>query len=106
MSDTNTPIPTPSLSMKKVVQILGHDARWHILRELSKGQALPVSELGRRIGMRRNAVSKHVRILRRMGILEKGFGSLYTLTPAYRPAPSTATLDLGHCVVRLDTPAS
>ena len=106
MSDTNTITQPPAMSLSKVALLLSHVARWQILRELAKGEALPTSDLGRRAGMRPNATSRHLSTMRRMGLLSKGYGGLYSLVPAYRPAPGTATIDFGHCVIRLDTPVS
>ena len=96
----------PLLGLKETVHVLNHDARWRILRELAKGEALPTTELARRIGMTFSATYRHMCLLRKRGVVVTGYGGLYSLTPAYRPVPGTATIDFGHCVMRLDTPVS
>ena len=74
------------------------------MRELAKGEALPPVVLAARIGRTLHGVRKHLTSLRALGLVIVGYGRLYSLAPAYRPAPGTATIDLGHGVIRLDTP--
>ena len=47
---------------------------------------------------------KHLASLRKLGVVVVGYGRLYSLAPAYRPAPGATTIDLGHGAVKLDTP--
>ena len=106
MSEINTPVQPPLLTLKQVALLTSDLARWAILRELAKGEAMPAYELARRMGRNTNTVFKHLSTMRKMGVVAVGFGSLYALTPAFRPAPGTATIDFGHFVARLDTPVS
>ncbi len=41
-----------------------------------------------------------------LGVVAVGYGRLYSLAPAFRPAPGALEIDLGHCRVRLDRPAT
>ncbi len=50
-------------------------------------------------------ISKHVNLMRRNGALARRRGRLYTIAPAFRPAPGTNVLDFGHCLVRMNPPA-
>ena len=104
MSETNPAIPAPILSLKQVTSLLGNTERWIVLRELSKEPALPVSELGRRIGRSPGMASKHVALMLKLGVVKSVYGRMYSLTPAFRPAPGTLEIDFGHCLVRLDRP--
>ena len=106
MSDENTPVQPMKLGFKQTVHLLSHEVRWRMLRELAKGEALPPTELARRVGMTPNATRRHLWLLRDRGVVMTGYAGLYSLTPAYRSAPGTATIDFGHCIMRLDTPVS
>jgi len=102
MSETNPKNPVPVLSVADVSSLLGNPARWIALRELCKEPALPVYELGKRMGITPAAASKHVALMLRIGVVTAVYGRLYALAPAFRPAPGTLEIDFGHCVVRLD----
>jgi|GEM_PF-1971543 len=83
---------------------LSDATRWRILLELGKGDALPVAELARRTGRRSDAVSKHMALLRKAGLVERAFTTCYQLPVALRPAPGATTIDLGPCLLKLATP--
>ena len=102
---TRTAAPLP-LNLEQASYVLGDLKRCLLLRELSRGQALPVGELTRRVGCTRDSISRQLASLCRMGVVQKVYGHLYALAPAYQPKAGETTLDLGHFVVRLDTPAS
>ena len=106
MSETKPTIPAPVLSRAQVVSLLGNTGRWIALRELCKEPALPVHELGRRMGLTPDAASKHVTLMLQLGVVTSVYGRLYSLAPAFRPAPGTLEIDFGHCLVRLDRPSS
>jgi len=46
--------------------------------------------------------SKHLKMLKDAGLVERKRNRLYVLTTAYQPVPGEPLLDLGHCVLRLD----
>src|SRR5438874_1711447 len=94
------------LSLEMVARVLSDPARWIILRELAKGEPLPVLELARRLGRSADTVSKHMAVLRDAALVVTGYGRLYQLAPAVRPAPGASVIDLGHCQIRLDIPAA
>ena len=102
MSESNTSAKAPVLGLAQVSLLLNDPARWFLLRELSTGAALPVHELARRMKRSRYSISKHLAVMRRVGVATIGFGRLYSLAPAFLPAPGTAAIDFGCCVVRLD----
>lgn len=106
MSETNLTNPVPVLSVAEVASLLGNPARWIALRELSKESALPVYELGRRMGITPAAASKHVAMMLRFGVVTAVYGRLYALAPAFRPVSGTLEIDFGHCLVRLDRETS
>jgi DNA-binding transcriptional ArsR family regulator len=91
-----------SLKLEGLVRVLGCADRWRILRELAKGQALPVQELGRRVGCSAAQASKHMTLLREVGLVAAGFGRLYSFTPAVRVLAEEKLIDLGHCLVRME----
>jgi DNA-binding transcriptional ArsR family regulator len=104
MSEPSPSPQPPKLDLESICLLLSDPTRWLLLRELAKGQALPVNELGQRLGRSPEAISKHLAVMRRLGVAEAGFGRLYSLSPSFRPEPGAAVLDFGHCTVRLDTP--
>ena len=106
MSDSTSPTNKPRLSVAAAGLLLSDPTRWQILQELAKGQPLPVHELARRLGRPREVVSKHMSVLRRLEVAEPGFGWLYALVPAYRPAPGATEIDFGSCTVRLESQSS
>ena len=102
MNDTNVTAQPTALGLKQVVFLLSDMTRWRLLRELAGGESLPAYELARRLGKRPNAITRHLMALRELGVVAPAYSGQYYLTPAYRPAPGTTTIDFGKCVVRLD----
>ena len=102
MIDPNSSSGPTSIRLDRLGLALNDSARWRILRELARGKALPVSELGRRVGRTVDSVSKHMIVLRKAGLVVSGFGRLYELAPGLQPPPGVMELDLGYCVLRLD----
>lgn len=92
----------PPMPLSKLCSVLGEMTRWKILRELAKGEPLPVKELARRTGRSSDVVQKHVTMLKEAKIVVQGYGRLYKLAPGIQPDAGAAVLDLGHCVIRLD----
>jgi DNA-binding transcriptional ArsR family regulator len=91
-----------SLKLENVTRALGNAGRWRILRELAKGQALPVQELGHRVGCSPAQASKHMALLREVGLVVAGYGRLYSLSSNVRVLAEEKLIDLGHCLVRMD----
>lgn len=100
-----SPTPAPHLPLETQCLLLGDATRITIIRELCKGEPLPVSEIARRLGRAPTAISKHLSLLRSTGIAVQGFGRLYRIAPAFRPTPTSPTLDLGDLTLRLTPPA-
>ena len=94
--------PPLTFTVEDVARILGEPARWHLLRELAKGEPMPVKELARRIGKSADMTSKHLAFLRDMGVVMTKYNRIYQLVPALAPAPGATHLDFGHCLVRLE----
>ena len=92
----------PPMPLKQLCSVLGEMTRWKILRELAKGEPLPVKELARRTGRSSDVAQKHLAMLKEAKIVVQGYGRLYKLAPGIQPEPGAAVLDLGHCVLRLD----
>jgi biotin operon repressor len=92
----------PVVSLDKLFTILHDKARWRILFALAKGDALPVSELTRRVRKSRDTVQKHMAVLKDAGVVMQIYGRLYKLVPALQPPPGCGVLDFGFCLLRLD----
>lgn len=105
----NAPTPPaipPAYSLATLARALSVPARWIILRELARGQALPVAELAHRARISPNLTSRHMIALKQLGLAEQVLGRLYRLPATLRPDLAAGLLDLGHCLLRLDPPAS
>ena len=106
MSDVNPQQISTSVPLDELASILGTAPRWVALKTLaSSPQALPVSVLAEAAGISANAMSHQMTMLRYARLVVTGYGGLYSIAPAFRPAPGATTLDLGHCLLRLDRPA-
>ena len=103
MSETTQP-KTPAVALEEFCTTFAEPTRWNIIRELTKGQALPVMELARRVGRTPAMTSKHLAWLRTRGVVVVCYGRLYQMAPAFQPKPGERVLDLGHCIMRLDAP--
>ena len=109
--DTQLPLASPAvpasepdlIKLKHLSRLLNVPARWRILRELAKGEPLPVHELARRVRCPAASVSKHMALLKQAGMVQIGFGRLYKLSPTVPLEPGGQRLDLGHCILKLDT---
>jgi len=92
------------LSLAQVAKLLSDPTRWRLLREMSKGEMLPIAELAQHSGCSSDSAYRHLVLLIRMGIAVLRYRGFYAMAPAYVPPAGSTTIDLGHCVVRLDTP--
>lgn len=90
------------LPLEKFLTAMASPVRWRILRELSAGEPLPVSEIAQRVGGSRDGTSKHLGVLRRGGLVVRGRGMLYTIPKANQPVPGQPVLEYGHCLLRLN----
>jgi len=106
MSNTQTPTNPPALTLEQACHLLSDANRCMLLRELSKGETLPMLEIVRRSGFPRHVIHRHLALLSKLGVVTRAYGRLYVLAPAYRPAPGVNTIDFGHFIARLDTPVS
>ncbi|MBI5683847.1 MAG: helix-turn-helix transcriptional regulator [Verrucomicrobia bacterium] len=104
MSTTGTSLGQPALSLAQVCKLLSDPTRWKLLRELCKGEMLPSSDLAKRVGCSTDMVFSHMLVFRKLGLTVQRYRGFYEIAPAFRPAAGATTIDLGHCVVKLDTP--
>lgn len=95
-------VPVAGLTLDKLTTVLFEESRWRILRELAKGEALPVMELVRRTRRTRNSVQKNMAILKDSKLVVQTYGHLYRLAPQFSPSEDGTRLDLGYCVLCLD----
>jgi hypothetical protein len=110
MNTSDSPTSTPEtaaepdfVKVRQLSRVLNGQARWRILRELAKGEALPVKLLAAVAGCPPASASKHMAVLKKAGVVQVGYGRLYKLTPRFQPGPGGTRLDLGHCILKLDT---
>lgn len=93
----------------ELMSAAGDPARWGILKELAKGDALSVQELAARIKRSHNQTSKHLALLRAAGALvavelpgSDGRKQYHAIAEAFRRAGSDGKteIDYGTCVLR------
>ena len=92
----------------KLLKALADETRWRIVRELLVGP-LTVNELTDRLGASQYNVSKHLRILREVGIVEAQKTGIHVQCKVadefrHRLTRGGQELDLGCCTFRFDTP--
>ena len=90
--------------LKDVVLVLGSVPRWRMLKVLAGTEWLPVSFLAVKGEVARSAASKHVAVLLKTKVIERGVGRLYRLVPALRPPPGADYMDFGWCRMKLTPP--
>ena len=89
------------MPIDKAMSIVSSIPRWLILRELSMGEPLPVTEIARRVRSTSTAISKHCSILLDSGIVYRSYGGLYNIDPRFL-VPGERSIDLGFVLLRLD----
>jgi len=104
MSDSTTKAVTrdiPRIPIDKAMGIVSSIPRWLILRELSMGEPLPITEIASRLRATPSGISKHCSILLDSGIVHRGYGGLYAIDPRFL-VPGERSIDLGFVLIRLD----
>ncbi len=104
MSTSETSSGRPALTLAQASKLLSDPMRWKLLRVMSKGERVPLPELAGRVGCSTDSLFKHLMVLREFGVVVQRYRGLYVMAPSFMPAAGATTMDLGHCVVRLDTP--
>jgi len=97
-ADPARPLPDHKL----MLTALSHSARGLMLRALSAGEALSVTELSEVAGCSVDMSSKHLKVLKAAGLVLQKRNRLYAIQPAHQPVPGEPLLDYGHCILRLD----
>ena len=92
------PLPDLKQTLRAVAQL----SRWKMLKELTCGEARTIAELAAVGGCSYESGIKHLHVLHRAGLLERGRGGVYQLVRQYLPTPGVAVVDFGHCLLRLD----
>jgi DNA-binding transcriptional ArsR family regulator len=85
----------------RLISAIGSPLRWDILKELSAGEPLMVSEIAQRTGCSPTLASKHLAVLLKAGMVINR-RRLYQIDPHYLPKPGEAVVDFGHCLLRLN----
>ena len=75
-----------------------------ILRELARGEPLPVNEIARRLGRKPAMISNHLATLRTYAVVQMVYDRFYRLAPVYAPAPDAAGIEFGDFLLRLPPP--
>lgn len=91
----------PRFPLSEILPAIGSERRWCILRELAKGESLPVGEIARRLGATPGGISKHFAVLADSGIVRPTYGWHYAIDPRFR-VPGEAAIDIGHALLRFD----
>jgi len=89
----------PRLSLSKVLPAIASERRWCILRELAKGEPLPVIEVAHRLGATPAGTSKHFAVLLASGLVLRTYGGNYKIDPRFL-VPGERAIDIGHAYLR------
>lgn len=92
-----------------VLKALADETRWSVVRLLLVEEKAKVTELADRLGILQPTMSKHLRILRRAGIItsaKQGTTVWCRVAPAFhqKAGEGPGFLDLGCCTFRFDQP--
>jgi hypothetical protein len=92
--------PLPGL--KPTLRAISQLSRWKMLKELTCGEARTIAELAAVGGCSYQSGVKHLAVLHRAGLVERGRGGVYQLPRRHLPTPGQPVVDFGHCLLRLD----
>jgi hypothetical protein len=104
-SATGTPLNTavrPLPDLQRTLRAINQMSRWKMLKELTHGEARTIAELAAVGGCSYANGVKHLQVLQRAGMLERGRGGVYQLVRRFLPVPGQPVVDFGHCLLRLD----
>jgi hypothetical protein len=88
--------------LKQTLRAISQLSRWKMLKELTCGEPRLIAELAAVGGCSYESAVKHLVVLQKAGLLERGRGGVYQLVRHYLPAPGQPVVDFGHCLLRLD----
>ena len=92
------------MDLENLLSAIANPVRWRLLGLLADGRAWAVIDLGKRLGQSRSAVSKHVILLKKAGLVVQGPGRLYELAPGLKPGDGSRDIRLGHCTLHFASP--
>ena len=100
MSGNAVARPLPDL--KQTLHAVSQMSRWKMLKELTCGEARTITELAAVGGCSYASGIKHLQVLHRAGLVERGRGGVYQLQKHHLPTPGEPVVDFGHCLLRLE----
>jgi DNA-binding transcriptional ArsR family regulator len=83
MSKSDTSKSVVGLKLEDVLKCVGSIHRWRMLVVLAKGEPLPASVIASRVKLSPQAASKHLVLMHDAGLIERGYGKLYRLSPRF-----------------------
>jgi hypothetical protein len=95
---SSSPKP-PRLPLFQILPAIASENRWLILRELAKGESLPVCEVAHRLGATPAGTSKHFAVLLASGVIRRTYGGHYAIEPRFL-VPGEHAIDIGHALLR------
>lgn len=101
LSPASSSNPSPVLPRGPLLQAIGDDTRWKILRELAAGEPRMVKEIAQSIGRSETVAAKHLAVLRHAGITHIVRGRLQQLRPQFILDAEARVLDFGYLQLRL-----
>jgi hypothetical protein len=104
-SDTGTQknaVIQPLPDLKRTLQAIAQMSRWKMLKELTCGEPRTIAELAVVGGCSYESGVKHLQVLHRAGLVERGRGGVYLLVKKYLPTAGQPVVDFGHCLLRMD----
>ena len=106
MSDALSNQPVVSVpGLEQALGAIDSLTRWQILSTLALGEALLIVELSEKLDVDQSAMSRHMGVLSRAGMVTRNRAGQYRIPPQFLKEPGKRVADFGHFVLRLEPAA-
>ena len=100
----NTPAKSRSpvnIPLQSLLTAVSNTIRWQVFDALIQHGGMTTIPLAKKIGVEFNTLTKHMQLLKNLGLLEQGMGKVYSIPERFL-VPGERALDFGPVVLRLD----
>ena len=101
MSTPPKPRAKANIPLQSLLTAISNTIRWRIFDELLQHGGMTTIPLAERIGVEFSTLTKHMQLLKNLGLLEQGMGKIYSIPKRFL-VPGERALDFGPVVLRLD----
>jgi predicted transcriptional regulator len=90
-----------SIPLQSLLTAVSNTIRWQVFDELIQHGGMTTLPLAKKIGVPFSTLTKHLQLLKRLGLLDQGMGKIYSIPERFR-VPGERALDFGPVVLHLD----